>query len=269
MNRSVFLNIGLIVSAFLIVGAQAADLTGRQILDEVATRHTRDFEFETQRMTIFSKGVVGEVRDLRRYARKINNDETRYLLTFTGPRGVRGVALLTWSSSKRDDDQWLYLPAEGDRTKRIAKGGRRTSFMGTDYAYEDIIAESREKFAYARQPDETVDGAMVFVVDATAAEPELAHETGYRSRRLFILQDRFFVVRLDYYDRRGELFKRQLLSDLVEIQPSAWRANSARMENLREKTATVIESLERRFDQASVPERNFLERFLTSQEHMK
>jgi hypothetical protein len=264
---------GPLVAAALLAawaGAAAAqDLNGRQILDESAKRHSRDFEAETLRMTLVAKGAVTETRELRRFTRKVGAGETRYLITFTSPRGVRGVALLTWSFDTRDDDQWLYLPAEGSRTKRIAKGGRRTAFMGTDYTYEDLVSESRDKYTYDRQPDETIDGVAYFVIDTSAADPDLARDTGYKSRRLFVRKDNYFVTRIDYRDRRGELFKRQIMTDLAEIGGGAWRSAKARMDNLRDNTATAIETLDRKFDEASVPERIFVERHLTSQEHMR
>lgn len=265
--------IWLAVAAMLAAGqtgiAAAQEPTGRQILDEASKRHSRDFEAEVQRMTLYAKGAVTETRELRRLTRKVADGETRYVMTFSSPRGVRGVALLTWSFDKRDDDQWLYLPAEGNRTKRIAKGGRRTAFMGTDYTYEDLVSESRDKFKYDRQPDQAIDGVAYFVVDATAADADLARETGYKSRRLFVNKQSYFITRIDYHDRRGELFKRQTMSNLVNVEGGTWRANTARMENLRENTATVIDVLERKLDEASVPERIFVERYLTSQEHMR
>lgn len=269
MTRGIWLAVAAVLAAANVGVAEAQEPTGRQILDESSKRHSRDHEAEAQRMTLYAKGAVTETRELRRLTRKVGDDETRYLMNFSSPRGVRGVSLLTWSFDKRDDDQWLYLPAEGNRTKRIAKGGRRTPFMGTDYTYEDLVSESRDKFKYDRQPDQVLDSVPHFVVDATAADADLARETGYKSRRLFVRKDTYFVARIDYYDRRGELFKRQTMTSLANVEGSAWRANTARMENLRENTATVIEVLERKFDEASVPERMFVERYLTSQEHMR
>lgn len=260
-----------LLGAFLLFTAQgslAQEQTGRQILDESHKRHTQNYEVESQKMTIYANDAVTETRELRRLTRKMAEGETRYLMNFIAPRGVKGVALLTWSFDKRDDDQWLYMPGDG-RTKRIAKGGRRTAFMGTDFTYEDLVTESRDKFKYDRLPDESINGVPHFVVEAGAIDPDLVKETGYKSRRLYLIKSNYFIARIDYTDRRGELFKRQTMSDITNVQGTAWRANTARMENLRDKTATVITVLSRNFAESNVPERMFLERFLTAQEHMK
>jgi len=263
--------IATLLGAFLLFMAQgglAQEQTGRQILDESHKRHTQSYEVESQKMTIYANDAVTETRELRRLTRKMAEGETRYLMNFNAPRGVKGVALLTWSFDKRDDDQWLYMPGDG-RTKRIAKGGRRTAFMGTDFTYEDLVTESRDKFKYDRLPDESINGVPHFVVEAGAIDPDLVKETGYKSRRLYLIKSNYFIARIDYTDRRGELFKRQTMSDITNVQGTAWRANTARMENLRDKTATVITVLSRNFAESNVPERMFLERFLTAQEHMK
>ena len=260
-----------LLGAFLLFTAQgslAQEQTGRQILDESHKRHTQNYEVESQKMTIYANDAVTETRELRRLTRKMAEGETRYLMNFNAPRGVKGVALLTWSFDKRDDDQWLYMPGDG-RTKRIAKGGRRTAFMGTDFTYEDLVTESRDKFKYDRLPDESINGVPHFVVEAGAIDPDLVKETGYKSLRLYLIKSNYFIARIDYTDRRGELFKRQTMSDITNVQGTAWRANTARMENLRDKTATVITVLSRNFAESNVPERMFLERFLTAQEHMK
>ena len=42
----------------------------------------------------------------------------------------------------REDDQWLYMPAYGQKLKRIAGGNKKGYFMGTDFSYEDLRPEN-------------------------------------------------------------------------------------------------------------------------------
>lgn len=60
-----------------------------------------------------------------------------FLLVFNRPADVRGTVLLVNKQIGRDDDRWLYLPAL-DLDKRISAGDKRTSFVGSDFFYEDI-----------------------------------------------------------------------------------------------------------------------------------
>ncbi|MCK5872725.1 MAG: outer membrane lipoprotein-sorting protein [Methylococcales bacterium] len=235
-------------------------LTGKQILDEVSNRHDRPYEFEIQQMTLIDNSGNEEKREMHRYKRELDVNESRYVSVFLAPSGIKGVSLLTWQHKNTMDDQWLFLPAYGKKMKRISKGGRKNYFMGTDYTFEDLNAEERDKFSYERLADETLNGIQNFVIKAVAIETSLIKETGYSFRKLWISQDNFLVLRIDFYDKRERLIKRQLNSEVVHIKEKLWRANKSVMEHFihQHKTITLIEK--RTFEETSVPEKIFRER---------
>ena len=63
------------------------------------------------------------------------------------------TALLIHVHGESADDQWLYLPAL-KRVKRISSSNRSGSFMGSEFAYEDLTAPAVEKFTYRYLRDE-------------------------------------------------------------------------------------------------------------------
>ncbi|MGB0712655.1 MAG: outer membrane lipoprotein-sorting protein, partial [Gammaproteobacteria bacterium] len=238
---------------------------GRQILDEVVSRHDRPNEYEQQKMLLVDQGSGStEERLMLRFQRDEGGGEKKLLSVFKKPAGVKGTALLTWQHAQGADDQWLYLPSAGKRMKRIAKGGKRNPFMGTDYTYEDLVSESRDKFAYERQDDETLDGNATFVVVATPTDADVKKETGYKFRKMWIRQDIFFIVQVEFHDRRGRLIKRQVSEGLENVEGSAWRAGRNVMTHLTNKHQTIVEVIERSFDEAKVPARNFKQQTITS-----
>lgn len=247
----------------------AEELTGRQILDEVALRHEAAVQYEEQAMNLVDKKGNQEVRQVRYYARKGQEGLFKYLMTFDSPAGIKGVALLTWQNEGADDDQWLYLPAYGDEAKRVAKGSRRNYFMGTDFTYEDMVSESRDKFSYERKPDELLEGVEHYVVEVSPSDPALVKESGYKSRTVWVRKDNFFIARTDYFDRQGKLLKRQTVSDLVNIQGPMWRGNRSEMENFANGHSTVVQAQTRLFDESAAPEEYFQQRFLTSGRHLR
>jgi hypothetical protein len=262
---------GLLVGLWL-CGAgpiEAEELTGRQILDQVAERHEASHEFEAQTMTLVDKKGNQEVRTVRRYARKGEDGQFKYLFVFDSPPGVKGVALLTWQHADADDDQWLYLPAQGDQLKRIAKGSKKNYFMGTDFTFEDLVSEPRDKFAFTRLADETLDGTGCFVVDVVPADPGLIKESGYQKRTVWVRQDIFFIVRTDYLDKQGKLVKRQTAGELVNAAGPTWRATTAHMENLSNGHATHIRVEQRLLEESAAPEGHFQQRFLQSGQHLR
>ncbi len=235
-------------------------LSGRHILDEVSNRHNQAYEFEIQQMTLVDKSGNEEKREMHRYKREIDANESRYISVFLAPSGVKGVSLLTWQHKNTADDQWLYLPAYGKKMKRIAKGGRKNYFMGTDYTFEDLVSESRDKFSYERLADENLNGIKTFVVKSLAIEPTLKKETAYSFRKLWITQDNFLIVRIDFYDRRERLIKRQINSKPVQIKGQLWRFNKNIMEHFDNQHKTITSISHRNFEEPAVPEKNFRER---------
>ncbi len=77
----------------------------------------------------------------------MSDDGDKSLFVFDEPRDVQGTAFLIHAHREDADDQWLYLPAL-KRVKRISSANRSGSFMGSEFAYEDMTAQEVEKFTY-------------------------------------------------------------------------------------------------------------------------
>lgn len=244
-------------------------LDGRAIVDQMTERHEQPYELEIQKMTLIDRAGNAEERELRRYVREDEDGEFKYLVVFHSPAGVKGVAVLTWQHADKDDDQWLYLPAYKKKMKRIAKGGRKNYFMGTDYTFEDLVSESVDKFVYERKPDETIDDVAYFVVDIRPKDKKVARASAYGSRRIWVRQDMMLATITEYFDKRDKLIKRQTLSEIENVTGDVWRANLAKMENLAESHTTEIRVSERRLEEKAVPAENFRQRFVTSGKHVR
>jgi len=235
-------------------------LSGRQVFDEISNRHDQKYEFELKKMLLVDRSGNEEQRFLKRYVREIDDEETRYATVFIKPAGIKGVSLLTWQHDNSADDQWLYLPAYGKKMKRISKGGKKNYFMGTDYTFEDLASDSKDNFDYQRLPDETIDNNNYFVIKSVVIDPSLKKESGYGYRQFWIKQQNYFVTKIDFYDKRERLIKRQENSELVKIKDQVWRANKTTMEHFRNKHKTISFVESRSFDENDVPEKSFRER---------
>lgn len=264
-------SIPLLTAALLLLPAvtSADELTGRQIVDEVADRHEVPFEFENQDMTLIDKAGNKEEREMRRFARRGKKDLFKYLVVFRTPAGVKGVALLTWQGEDGDDDQWLYLPSMGKKMKRIAKGGRKNYFMGTDYTFEDLVSDSRDNFVYEREADQNIDGKPHHVVKTTPKNKKMAKGSAYKFRRMFVRQDIMFIVKTEYYDKRSRLIKTQTNMELAQVEGKLWRASFTRVDNKKEKHVTEVRIAERKLTEKDVPKAVFKKRYVTSGKHVR
>jgi len=78
--------------------------------------------------------------------RKDDNEkdqDQKFFSFFQAPADVRKMVFMVHKHAvlEKDDDRWLYMPSL-DLVKRIAASDKRTSFVGSDFLYEDISGRS-------------------------------------------------------------------------------------------------------------------------------
>jgi hypothetical protein len=247
--------------------AAAASPDGRTIVDEVSRRHDPDVEMQIQAMDLVDADGAETHRSLRRYVRKGGDGLRRHLLVFDEPAGVRGVALLTWEKPG-DDDQWVFLPAMGNQLKRIAGGGRQSNFMGTDFAFEDLVTEDHDAFRYDRLPDEVLDGQPVFVIDAFPGNGE--ESTGYERRRMYIRVDNYMVAKVDYFAKAGgRHIKTFKVDEMARAEGQRWIAVRSTMETLKGGHKTRLHVTSRSNSPADTTEDMFTHLFIQSRRHLR
>jgi hypothetical protein len=130
------------------------------------------------------------------------DDGDKSIITFVWPADVKDTRMLTWTHKKGNDDQWLYLPSL-KRVKRISSRNKSGSFMGSEFAYEDLGSQEIEKYTYAYLKDETVDGRPTQVIQRTPTDKK----SGYSKQVVWMDSAYNQAVKIDFYDRKGELLK--------------------------------------------------------------
>ncbi len=133
-------NFTLLLIALLAIGsAQAAGLSGRDIMQKVKNRPDGDTRYATVEMTLIQRSGHKRIRKLVSWAMDVRKD-TKKIMFFTYPGDVKGTGFLTWDydNPRKVDDKWLYLPAM-KKTRRISgKSSKTDYFMGSDFTYNDM-----------------------------------------------------------------------------------------------------------------------------------
>jgi len=217
--------------------AAAAESPAELVKRSVAAHRLTD-EREDRTMRIAAMSGDAKERQITVWSMTTPDGRSKSLARFTSPHDVEGTAILTWEGQAgQAGDQWFFLPALR-KAKRVASGGRRVRFMGTDFAYEDLAPEDPSAWTYASAGEGDVDGAPCWLVDATPASASL--DTGYSKRRLSIRKDNLYIVRRELFDSAGKLAKVQSDRKLVQVAGSAWRADEITMEDKGAGTSTVL-----------------------------
>ena len=179
-------------------------------------------------------------QSVRRFTSKTlegsGRNPTANLLVFEWPGDVRDTALLTHAHDTKADDQWLYLPAIG-RVKRIASSGRSGAFMGSEFAFEDMVDQGIDEFTHVWVRDERCPrgGGTCHVMDRLPKG-----ESGYSKQRVWMHVDTFVTQQVHYFDRGGKHLKTLSASGHEKYLGQFWRASELVMQNHLTGKKTVL-----------------------------
>ncbi len=171
---------------------------------------------------------------------EVPGDGDKILSVFHNPKDVKGTAFLTFSHKVGDDDQWLYLPAL-KRVKRISSSNKSGSFMGSEFAYEDIASREVEKYRYKWLKDEPCPGEEFKGVACFVSESyPVDKKSGYTKMVAWIDQKEYRSVKVDFYDRKRSLLKTLFNKGYKQYLGKYWRADAMEMVNHQSGKSTTL-----------------------------
>lgn len=209
--------------------AESPEDKGTRIAEEMDARDS-GFGDSSARLEMILADQDGRraVRRLRIDTLEIDQpgEGDRTLIVFDAPRDIAGTALLTHTRITAADDQWLYLPALR-RVRRIASANKSGPFVGSEFTYEDLLAQDAAKYRHRWLRDEPCDEQSCFVVERV---PVYEH-SGYTKQVVWIDTEHYRPMKIEYFDRRAEHAKTLVLSDYRLYREKFWRAHDMLMVN--------------------------------------
>jgi outer membrane lipoprotein-sorting protein len=217
--------------------AQTPEEKGLAIAQEADKRDT-GFGDSTADMLMILKNKHGQKseRKIRTRTLEVKDDGDKSLSIFDTPRDVKGTAFLNFTHKVADDDQWLFLPAL-KRVKRISSRNKSGSFMGSEFAYEDISSQEVEKYTYKWIRDEAYDGNECFVIELYPVDKK---NSGYTRQVVWIDKAEYRQFKIEYYDRKNSLLKTLTVKGYKKYLDKFWRADEMNMVNHQTGKSTSL-----------------------------
>ncbi len=136
--------------------------------------------------------------------------EEKAFTEYLAPARERGTKML-----KLGDQLWIYSPAT-DRTILISGHMLRQSVMGSDLSYEDMMEDRRLLKIYEARVvgEERFLDATCWVLELLAKKSDVA----YPSRKIWVDETRFVVLREERYARSGMLLKTTEVKKVMKTQ---------------------------------------------------
>lgn len=135
--------------------------------------------------------------------------DQKYFIYFREPADVRGMTFMVWKYPLKESDRWIYVPAI-DLVRRIAASDARSSFVGSDFTYEDISGRNIAADTHTLLREEKLGDRDCYVVESVPKEP-----IDYVKRISWIDKTTFLPLEDEYYDVQKEL-ARLFTADKVE-----------------------------------------------------
>lgn len=209
--------------------AETPEEKGRAIAEEM-DRRDLGFEDSYSELKMELANAQGETstRELRIQTLEVPARDVgdKSLIVFDHPRDIEGTAFLSFTKILEPDDQWLYLPAL-KRVKRISSANKSGPFVGSEFAYEDMLSQEVDKYDYRWLRDEPCGDLTCFVIERFP----LYENSGYTRQVVWIDQAEYRAQRVDFYDRKDALLKTLTFDAYNRYLDQYWRADDWFMEN--------------------------------------
>ncbi len=183
------------------------------------------------------------VRQMRSKSLEVVGDGDKGLTIFDTPLDVKGTAFLNHSHTRKNDDQWIFLPAL-KRVKRIASRNKSGPFLGSEFAFEDLSSFEIEKFEFNYLRDESINEQAAFVLEMIPTDKY----SGYSKVHGWVDQEHYRPQKLVFYDRRGALLKTLTFEGYRQYLDKFWRADIQKMVNHKNGKSTDVKVEDLRFD---------------------
>jgi outer membrane lipoprotein-sorting protein len=159
--------------------------------------------------------------------------EQRYYMYFHNPPDVKGTTFLVWKYSGKDDDRWIYIPAI-KLVRRIAASDKRSSFVGSDFTYEDVSGRDATDENHTLLREENLGDRPCYVIESHPVA-----SADYAKRVSWIDKERWLPLKEEYTDSHGRM-TRVFTADKVEQVAGHWTVTQRTMKNLSAGQHTVV-----------------------------
>ncbi|MFA6636555.1 MAG: outer membrane lipoprotein-sorting protein [Candidatus Omnitrophota bacterium] len=197
------INLFLMIGIFsLFLSSQSGAMTAKDIVkksNQASYYQASDGKADVHMVITDSLGRTRE-RDMT-ILRLDNEDDShqKYYVYFNKPGDVKGMSYLVWKNPGEDDDRWLYLPAL-DLVRRVASSDKRSSFVGSHFAYEEISGRGEEEDEHTIE-EETDE---LYKIKSVPKEPGSVEFSYFFT---WINKENFLPVKAELFDKNGKHYK--------------------------------------------------------------
>lgn len=139
--------------------------------------------------------------------------EQKYFMVFFKPADVKDMSFMTYKYPAKDDDRWMFIPAVS-MVKRIAAQDNRSSFVGSDFTYEDVSGRDIEDDSHVVEREAKIGSQDCYVVKSTPKKGD----ADFGHKLTWIAKANFLPLKEDQFDRKGAAYKQFTADEVVVVK---------------------------------------------------
>lgn len=257
MKRITTLIMLVILTAMITtLSVQAQDAAEIMKKSHMAYYYSGDDGVSEVNMSIIDKRGKERIREFTMLRLDITDGgDQMYYTYFRKPSDVSRLTFMVHKKVESADLRWIYIPAI-DLIKQISADDRNSSFVGSDFSYEDVSGRHWTEDKHSLLADSTIDGTEVFVIESIPIEAYkgFARKLTYVDKKTFLpLQENYF----DKKDRPTKIFRAEKIEEIDGILTITQRS----MENVKKQRKTTIIFAKISYN-VGMDEKIFTERYL-------
>ncbi|TDT71757.1 outer membrane lipoprotein-sorting protein [Hypnocyclicus thermotrophus] len=220
--------VGLLI---VVMSLSAFSMTGKEIMQAVKDRDTGKTLHALMGMDLIDKDGTVNPRTIEVWGETYDeaNDLSRSIMVFKAPASVKNTRFLQVENKDRDDDKWIYLPAL-KRVRRISSSEGSSSFMGSDFTYDDMETRDVEEDNHKLLREEKLGNYDCYVIESKAKNSE---DSQYDKVISWVSKEHFIVVKAELYSKKTKKIEKILTvkQDLAQVN-GIWTIFETIMENV-------------------------------------
>ncbi|TDR22357.1 outer membrane lipoprotein-sorting protein [Marinicella litoralis] len=158
--------------------------------------------------------------------------DQNFLVVFSRPSDVKDTVFLVHKKVDDEDHRWLYLPAL-DLEKRISSSDNRTSFVGSDFFYEDVSGRNPQADLHELLKQ---DDAFYYI----KSSPKDPNAVEFKYYTMQIDKQTHLPMVVEYFDQSEAIYRRVEVVEVVDVQghPTVMKS---KVSNLKTGGYTLME----------------------------
>jgi Outer membrane lipoprotein-sorting protein len=247
------------IAAVLLLSQTVFAMTANEVMKKYQAAFLypgKDFKARVL-MKLISEGGQERVREMIMIRKNFGppGGEQKYFIYFFRPEDVRDMTFMVYKHPGRDADRWLFVPAL-NMVRRIAARDKYSSFVGSDFTYEDVSGRDLTEDTHTMVREENYKGKDCYVIKSIPK----AGDMEYSYRLLWIDKADFLPLREEYYDQRGQLYKVFTADEVKDVKgfPTVMKRT---MKNVQSHHTTEVTYLKADYN-VGIKDSLFSERYL-------